>query len=109
MCLACVCLFGGVFFVAWVAVIVVGTRPPLLTDARCVGLDHTWFSICAGMLVTLERYDADNQGVAFEMLTILQAVNAKITVIFVQPRVVRWLLHLSSYNDMNYGKGYQWM
>ena len=58
---------------------------------------------------TLEDYDLDPEGVALELLTQVQAVDASITVMFVQPRVVRWLFHLSVSKDINYGKGYQWM
>ena len=58
---------------------------------------------------TLEAYDLDPEGVALELLTQVHAVDARITVLFVQPKIARWLFHLSASEDINYGKGYQWM
>ena len=61
------------------------------------------------MAFKLEAYDLDPEGVALELLTQVNASGARITVMFVQPRVTRWLFHLSASKDINYGKGYQWM
>ena len=61
------------------------------------------------MAFKLEAYDLDPEGVALELLTQVNRSTARITVMFVQPRVTRWLFHLSASKDINYGKGYQWM